>query len=135
MKTSLLLLVLLAATAAYAQEDPPVVVRPDYSKESLQRFVANIPPEPPRRVRDVYFHVGAIEFRALGSRWRFNYLPFMMPLSGTQLGITQTQPDPFALTQTSIATPPRAWRTQRQVSAEMKRIEQTERAKVKVKTQ
>ena len=133
MKTSLLLLVLLA-TAAYAQEEPPVV-QPDYSKESLQRFVANIPEPPPRRVRDVYFHIGAIEFRALGSRWRFNYLPFMMPLSGTQLGITQTQPDPFALTQTSIATPPRAWRTQRQVSAEMKRIEQTERAKVKVKTQ
>lgn len=134
MKTSLMFLVLLAATAAYAQEEPPVV-QPDYSKESLQRFVANIPEPPPRRVRDVYFHIGAIEFRALGSRWRFNYLPFMMPLSGTQLGITQTQPDPFALTQTSIATPPRAWRTQRQVSAEMKRIEQTERAKVKVKTQ
>ncbi|HEX8411552.1 MAG TPA: hypothetical protein VF883_22055 [Thermoanaerobaculia bacterium] len=134
MKTSLLLLVLLAATAAYAQEEPPVV-QPDYSKESLQRFVANIPDPPPRRVRDVYFHIGAIEFRALGSRWRFNYLPFMMPLSGTQMGITQTPPDPFALTQTTIATPPRAWRTQRQVSAEMKRIEQTERAKVKVKTQ
>jgi len=134
MKTSLVILVLLAATAASAQEEPPVV-NPDYSKESLQRFVANIPEPPPRRVRDVIFHIGAIEFRALGTRWRLNYLPFMMPLSGTQMGITQTPPDPFALTQTTIATPPRAWRTQRQVSAEMKRIEQTERAKVKVKTQ
>jgi hypothetical protein len=134
MKPSFAILVLLATLPALAQEEPPVV-QPDYSREHLQRFVANIP-EPPERVRDVYFHIGAIEFRALGTRWRFNYLPFMMPLSGTQLGITQTPPDPFSLTQTTIATPPRAWRTQRAVSAEMKRIEETEKQKrAKVKAQ
>lgn len=132
MKTSAAIVLLLAATAALGQEAPPPV-QPDYSRESIQRFVANIP-EPPKRVRDVIFHVGAIEFRALGTRWRFNYLPFMMPLSGSELRVTQTMPDPFMLTQTQIATPPRAWRTQRAVSAEMKRIEKTERAKVKVKT-
>ena len=134
MKTSFAILVLLTALPLLAQEEPPAVERPDYSREHLQRFVANIP-EPPERIRDVYFHVGAIEFRAMGTRWRFNYLPFMMPLSGSQMRITQTHPDPFELTQTPIATPPRAWRTQRAVSAEMRRIEETEkqkRAKVKV---
>ena len=136
MKTSFAILVLFAALPVIGQEEQPPAAQPDYSRQNLQRFVANIP-EPPDRDRDVYFHVGAIEFRALGTRWRFNYLPFMMPLSGTQMGITQTPPDPFALTQTSIATSPRAWSTRRAVNAEMRRIDRTEkekRAKVKVNT-
>jgi hypothetical protein len=47
---------------------------------------------------------------------------------------TQEWPDPFSLTNTPIATPPRAWRTQRRIDAEMRRIEQTERAKIRVDT-
>jgi hypothetical protein len=131
--TTLAILILLGATAAGAQEADPAPAKPDYSKESLQRFVLSIP-EPPKRERNVRFHIGAIEFGAVGTRWRFNYLPIMMPLSGTRLGVTREWPDPFALTGTVIATPRRAWRTQRKVDAELRRIEKSERAKIRVKT-
>src|SRR5687767_7832866 len=113
-----LILLLLAAGAVMAQEEP----RPaDYSRETLLRLF--VQEEPPRRTGDVQFHVGAIEFGALGTRWRFNYLPIMMPLPGTRFTTTREWPDAFALTNTPIATPPRAWRTQRDVNAEMRRIE------------
>jgi hypothetical protein len=127
------ILLLLGASALGAQEADPAPVKPDYSKETLQRFVLSIP-EPPKRERNVRFHIGAIEFGAVGTRWRFNYLPIMMPLSGTRLGVTREWPDPFALTGTVIATPRRAWRTQRKVDAELRRIEKSERAKIRVKT-
>ena len=126
------ILLLLGATAVGAEEAQPAPTKPDYSKESLQRFVLSIP-EPPKRERNVRFHIGAIEFGAVGTRWRFNYLPIMMPLSGTRLGVTREWPDPFALTGTVIATPRRAWRTQRKVDAELRRIEKSERAKIRVK--
>lgn len=126
------ILILLGATTLGAQEAGPAPANPDYSKESLQRFVLSIP-EPPKRERNVRFHIGAIEFGAVGTRWRFNYLPIMMPLSGTRLGVTREWPDPFALTGTVIATPRRAWRTQRKVDAELRRIEKSERAKIRVK--
>jgi len=139
MKTTISILVLLAAVSLSAQEQQPqpqpqpapAAAQPDYSKPALQRFVLSIPAEP-KRERNVRFHVGAIEFGAVGTRWRFNYLPIMAPLSGTRLGVTREWPDPFALTGTAIATPPRAWRTQRQINSELRRIEKTERAKVKV---
>jgi hypothetical protein len=129
--TTLAILMLLGATALGAQESEPAPAKPDYSKDSLQRFVFSIP-EPPKRERNVRFHIGAIEFGAVGTRWRFNYLPIMMPLSGTRLGVTREWPDPFALTGTVIATPRRAWRTQRKVDAELRRIEKSERAKIRV---
>ena len=137
MKTTIAILVLAAATSLTAQESASAATsdaapKPDYSKPSLQRFVLSIP-EPPKRDRNVRFHVGAIEFGAVGTRWRFNYLPIMAPLSGTRLGVTREWPDPFSLTGTTIATPKRAWRTQRKIDAEMRRIEKTERAKVRVK--
>lgn len=128
MKTGTAILVLFAAligTPAGAQER-----KPDYSRENLQRFVAEIP-EPPKRERNIRFYVGAVEFGALGQRWRLLYP--LMPLSGTLLTTTRIWPDPFSLTGTAIATPRRAWRTQRKVDAEMKRIEKMERAKMKVK--
>lgn len=137
MKTSIALLVILSAFSASAQEQTPPAdepAKPDYSQPAMQRFVASIP-EPPKRPRNVIFHIGAVEFRALGSNWRFNYLPIMMPLSGSRLGVTNEWPDPFALTGTMIATPRRAWRTQRKIDAEMRRIEKTERAKVRVKVE
>jgi hypothetical protein len=128
MRASATILALLLVTgAAAAQEE----TKPDYSKDSLMRVLRADTKEPERN-RNVQFHVGAVTFNALGTRFRFNYLPIMLPLSGTRLGITNEWPDPFSLTQTSIATPRRAWRTQRQVSAELKRIERTERAKIRV---
>ena len=134
MKTKIAIILLLAATSLSAQEpstDTTGGTKPDYSKPSLQRFVLSIP-EPPKRDRNVRFHVGAIEFGAVGTRWRFNYLPIMAPLSGTRLAVTREWPDPFALTGTVIATPKRAWRTQRKVDSELKRIEKSERAKIRV---
>jgi hypothetical protein len=127
MKTSTTTLVLFAALAAFpafAQQ------KPDYSRENLHRFVAAIPEEP-KRERNLRFYIGAVEFSAMGQRWRFAPV---MPFSGTQLTTTRVWPDPFSLTGTAIATPRRAWRTQRKVDSEMKRIEKTERAKIKVKT-
>jgi hypothetical protein len=132
MKTTFAFLIAFAALGAAAQEEQQPDVKVDYSKPALQRFVSSIPPEP-KRDRNMHFYIGGVEFRALGTRYRFNYLPILAPLSGTRLGVTQEWPDPFSLTGTVIATPRRAWRTQRQVDAEMKRIEKTERAKIKVK--
>lgn len=126
MKTSTAILVLFAAIVvapARAQE-----AQPDYSRENLQRFVAAIPEEPERE-RNFRFYWGTIEFTALGQRWRFSP---MMPMSGSIMRTTQEWPDPFSLTGTAIATPQRAWRTQRKVDAEMKRIEKMERAKIRV---
>lgn len=137
MKTTISILVLLAAVGLSAQEQQPQPApeasQPDYSKPALQRFVLSIPAQP-KRERNVRFHVGAIEFGAVGTRWRFNYLPIMAPLSGTRLAVSREWPDPFALTGTAIATPRRAWRTQRKVDAELRRIEKSERAKIRVNT-
>ena len=125
MKTSIAIVVLFASVLT-AQEAP----QPDYSRENLQRFVAAIPEEP-KHERNFRFYLGGIEFGALGQRWRFAYP--VMPLSGSIMRTTQEWPDPFSLTNTPIATPRRAWRTQRKVNAEMRRIEKTERAKVRVR--
>lgn len=130
MKTSSAILVLLAAllaVPALAQEEQ---TRPDYSRDSLQRFVMSIPVEP-ERDRNIRFYIGAVEFRALGTNWRL--LSPMLPFSGTRPTTNRELPDPFSLTGTSVATPMRAWRTQRQMNEERKRIEKTERAKVRVK--
>ncbi len=110
-----------------AQEEE---AKPDYSRETLQRFVAAIPDEP-KKNRNFRFYWGAIEFGALGQNFRFSPV---MPFSGSIMRTTQEWPDPFSLTNTPIATPKRAWHTQRKLNAEMKRIEKTERAKIKVTT-
>jgi len=122
-----ILILLLIAGGAAAQQ-------PDYSKDGLLRMFAAETVEV-RADRAIQHQVGAISFRALGSDWRFNYLPLMMPLSGTELDVVMNSwPDPFALTGTAIATSPRAWRTQRAVSAELRRIEKLERARIRVTT-
>lgn len=122
-----LIILLLAAGTVMAQEEP----RPDYSRDTLLRLL--VQDDPPRRTGDVQFHVGAIEFGALGTRWRFNYIPIMMPLPGTRFTTTREWPDAFALTNTPIATPPRAWRTQREVNAEIRRIERVTKPKATIK--
>lgn len=125
MRASATILILLLATSAAAQDTPAR----DYSKDRLLRlFIDAAEQEGENPIR---YRRGAIEFRALGTSWRFNYLP-MMALHGTMNGVTQELPDPFALTGTSIATGPRAWRTRREINSELRRIEATERAKVRV---
>lgn len=124
MRTSAMILALLLAAGGAAAQDEP---RADYSRDTLMRlFIAAAPDERPVRYRD-----GAIELRALGATWRMQYLP---PLSGTDLAAVNRWPDPFSLTGTQIATGPRAWRTRREMNAELRRIELTERAKIRVTT-
>ncbi len=131
--TATVLVILLAATAAFGQTEGTADERRDYSKDTMMRLTADIPQRPEHEPRLV-FHVGAVDFRALGTRWRFNFLPFMMPLSGTRLDVTQEWPDPFALTHTQIATPPRAFTTRRQMNAELRRIDRvTKKPKATVK--
>jgi hypothetical protein len=131
MRAIFLLVLLSAAAAATAQEAES---RPDYSKDSMLR-VLRAQTEEKEKEPPIRFHVGAVRFNALGTQWQFNYLPIMAPLAGTRLGITNEWPSAFALTGVPIATPKRAWRTQRQVDAELKRITESEkkRAKVKIK--
>jgi hypothetical protein len=125
MRASAAILVLLLAGSTAAQD---AEVR-DYSKDTLLRLFINAAEH--ESENPIRYRRGAIEFRALGTSWRFNYLP-MMPLSGTLGGVSMEPPDPFALTNTVLATPKRAWRTRREVNAELRRIEAMERARVKV---
>ena len=128
MRANATILILLLLAVPAAAQDSNAAVR-DYSKDTLLRLfieAAEQEGENPIRYRD-----GAIEFRALGTSWRFNYLP-MMAMHGTLTGVTMEVPDPFLLTGTQIATPPRSWRTRREINAELRRIEATERAKIRV---
>ena len=125
MRASATILALLLLTVSAAAQD----TRPDYSKDTLLRlFVEAAKQESENPIR---YRRGAVEFRALGTSWRFNYLP-MMAMHGTLNGVSMELPDPFMLTGTAIATSPRSWRTRREVNAELKRIEKLERAKIKV---
>ena len=128
MRTSAMILAVLLTTAAVSAQEAETPA-PKYSKDTLLRLFAESAKQ--EGENPIHFGRGAVEFRALGTSWRFNYLP-MMPLSGTMGGVTQEWPDPFALTNTAIATSPRSWRTRRDVSAELKRIEKSERAKIRV---
>jgi hypothetical protein len=107
----------------------------DYSREQLNRTFAmrqiDLPERPAGRVRHGF---GYIDFTALGMDWRLVYLPIAMPLSGTRTGTMQEWPDPFALTQTSVATTPRTWHTQRQVSREIRRIKKSEMSRMRLRT-
>ena len=133
----LILAVLLAAgSSLWGQESGQETPAPktDYSRDTLMRlFIEADKDAPPIRYRR-----GMVEFHALGTDWHLSYLPFLVPLSGTGFGMNATYqsfPDPFALTHTQIATSQRAWRTRRNLKAEMRRIEKSERARLKVKTE
>jgi hypothetical protein len=128
MRASTAILVFLLATTATAQDPQDAQVR-DYSKDTLLRLFIDAAEQ--ESEHPISYGGGAVAFDALGTSWRFNYYP-MMPFSGTLGGITQEVPDPLALTNTVLATPKRAWRTRREINAERKRIDATERAKVKV---
>ncbi len=127
-------IVLALAVTAAAQEKTPASP-PDYSREKLIQIFANEPETKPVEKR-VQFDFGFIDWRALGMRWRIGYLPFLVPLAGSEPwrynGSMGAFPDPFELTHTEIASPPRTWKQMRDMSAEMKRIEKTEKARAKV---
>ena len=116
MRASATILALLLTVSAAAQD---AQVR-DYSKDTLLRLFAEAAQQ--EGENPIRYRRGAIEFRALGTSWRFNYLP-MMAMHGTLSGVSMELPDPFALTGTAIATGPRSWRTRREVNNELKRIE------------
>jgi hypothetical protein len=129
MRTSAtILFLLLFGTAAAAQDTPET----DFSKDTLLRLLAAETPKPEPKPR-VDFHVGAVDFLIHGNTYRFNYLPFMVPLSGSNPRISMEMPDPFSLTHTSIASPPRIWRNRRAVNAELRRIDRSERQRAKLK--
>lgn len=127
MKNIPAILLLATALPILAQDDAP---RPDYSRQSLQRFVMSIPPQQ-ERPRNMRFDFDGVSFGALNTTWKIGSL--MLPFSGTRAVTNREMPHPFELTRTSIATPFRAWRTQRTMEAELKRIERSERARIRVK--
>jgi hypothetical protein len=126
--TATILALLLVAGTAMAQ--PQTTEKPDYSRSTLMRLFVEDSLDDGERI---VYRPGVVNFVALGTSWQFDYLPqLFLPMSGTDTGVTQSWPDPFSLTQTQIATSPRAWRTHRQVSRELERINATERARVRV---
>lgn len=127
MRFAALILTLGLAGLAGAQEkqSPP----PDFSRDRLRQILTV--DEAPERPGRVEFLPGAIVFRALGMRWRFN--AFAMPLAGSVRTTTGFNVDPFALTGTEIAQTPRTWVSRRAVNAELKRIDRTERERAKIR--
>ncbi len=135
MKTlGVIALLLTTANAALAQDEPQTK-QPDYSRETLIRIFSNEPEREKVEAR-VRYSFGAIDFRAFGMRWRVGYLPFFMPFPGSMPWVNgQRWPDPFLLTGTEFATTPRTFRQQRNMNAELKRIEKKVREAQKVKVQ
>ena len=127
MSRLLLIAFLLLAAQAVSGEEPQ---KPDYSRDTvLEAFYVphiELGPRPKSRVQ---FHFGAIEFRALGMDWRIIYLPIMLPLSGTRMGVTQTPPDPFELTRVALPNQPvpELLPQSRELRAELKRIKRVTR--------
>jgi hypothetical protein len=118
-----MLFLFVAAAAASAADNP------DYSPEGLLRLFNGETPRP-RDERALQFSYGVVEYRTGATHLRFS--PALLPLSGSEFRTTNVWPDPFALTGTQIATSKRAWRTQRKLNAELRRINRSERAKVRV---
>lgn len=124
-----LILTLGLAGVAGAQENGQQAPPPDFSRDRLRQILTV--DEAPERPGRVEFLPGAIVFRALGMRWRFN--AFAMPFPGSVRTTTGFNVDPFALTQTEFAQTPRTWVSRRAVNAELKRIDRTERERAKIR--
>ena len=126
----------LLATSALAQEEDNQTnaPKPDYSRPTLIRVLsANV--GEPKHESSIHFDIGSVTFHALGTTWRINYLPLMVPLSGSfsrGRGLGSDVPNAFELTNTELAYTPRTWRDDRALSKELQRIEKSERAKIKV---
>ena len=136
MRFTVLIVTLFLATSAAAQQSfRDDTEQPDFSRDTLLRLFAE--GEEREDPEDRFRHrFGVIDFRAAGMRWRIGYLPFMVPLSGSQPWVNgQRWPDPFVLTGTEIAHTPRTWRSQRAMSAELRRIEKRVRETSTVRVQ
>jgi hypothetical protein len=123
--TAALIAVLLVVPAVFAQKAEPKV---DYSRQTLLRIVVEKEREDRRAIR---IENGTVTFRALGTNWHF--MPIMLPFAGTRFTTTREWPDAFSLTGTQFATPRRAFRTRRELNAELKRIERATKPKATVK--
>jgi hypothetical protein len=121
-KVSIIIIGLLIAASASAQQQFREE-QPDYSRDTLLRlFAEGVERE---EVESRFEHrFGMVQFKVGGMRFRVGYLPFFMPMHGsTPWDHHQRWPDPFIITGTEIASPPRTWRDQRAMSAELRRIE------------
>lgn len=119
---------LLVTGAAAAQERP----RPDYSKDNLNRLFAEAGSEEEDR-RTFRIEDGAFQIRGGNTSVALLFRP-VLAFSGSTLTTNREYPDPFSLTGTQIATGPGAWHTVRETSAELRRIEETERARLRVES-
>ena len=124
--TILTLLLLVAGVPALADNTP------DYSSQGLLRLF-NGETLRPTGERALMFSYGVVTYHNPVANLTFS--PALLPLSGSELRTTNVWPDPFSLTRTQIATSKRAWRTQRQYNAELRRIKKSERARIRVSTE
>ena len=116
-----LLLIALPALAVDA-------TKPDYSAEALRQILVSGAEQPqplPESGARFRSGLGFVGVTAFGVNWKFYYLPMLMPFSGSvrYSDPSSKWPDPFALTNTSLAETPRNWRDNREISKERKRIE------------
>jgi hypothetical protein len=126
---------LFIAISLQAQTEQPTAPKPDYTRPTLIRILS-VNDQPPKPEPRVEYHFGAVDVRALGTRWMIGYLPFFMPLSGsvnTGRGLGSNFPNPFALTHTEIPYTARSWRDRRAMSRELRRIDNEEKKRAKVK--
>lgn len=133
-RATVLLLTLMLALTVRAQEQPAPVPA-DYSRDKLIQIFSNEPVKGKVEPR-IEWGFGFINFKALGMRWKIGYLPIMVPLNGSiawrSNGAFGALPDPFILTNTQIASPPRTWKRGREMNAELKRIERLDRERAKI---
>jgi hypothetical protein len=132
MRTTLFALaaLLIAGTLTAQQTTPP---SPDYSRPTLLHILSD---QPEQQDRKVEYPFGAVQIEGRNTRWLIGYLPFLTPLSGsvpTGRGLGSDFPNPFVLTHTDFPMSARAWRDNRAMSRELRRIESEERKRAKVK--
>jgi hypothetical protein len=125
-KTAAILAFLLVAGVASAQERP----RSDYSKNSLLRLFAEAGTDE-EDARAFRVGDGMLQYRGGNTSVGLLFRP-VLAFSGSTLTTDRTYPDPFSLTGTQIATGPHAWHTVRETNAELRRIEETDRARIRV---
>ena len=127
--------VTLALAATALADDAP---RADYSEPAMLSFTKEVLRQ--RAAERIDLDLGAIDIYHFGIRSRFYWLPLLAPLPGTKLNETATLPNPFALTQTTIARSMPYMSDDEMSSAvksEIRRVLRMEkkRAKIKVTTQ
>ena len=81
-------------------------LQPDYSREALLRTFSDVIQAPPRHIEK---HIGMVAINNGKTQIRVAYLPMLRPLSGSAIGVTQTLPNPFELTNIPIAMSLKAW--------------------------